>query len=325
MRRVMLAAMFAWGLVLPGARAQLRPTNAVPPPSGDRETLVRQAERQELVDHAVGRALVDFSGAKLRGDQVAVTLIDLRDAEHVVTANYRGEAQTYPASVVKLFYLVAAHQQMEDGKLADTAELRRAMKDMIVESYNEATGYVVDLLTGTTSGPELGPSEIEEWHDKREAVNRYFTSLGYTNINVDKKPWCEGPYGREIQANQLFKPSRNMLTTDATARLMMEIVTGKAVSAARCEQMKELLSRDFADSKNSNTQARDFIGRALPPDARLWSKAGWTDETRHDAAYVELPNGARFVLVIFTTGHAKDKDIIASLARFIVKELGRGR
>lgn len=291
----------------------------------EREAAVKQAERQELVETAVGQALSDFSGSKLRGDQLAVTLIDLRDREHPVRASYRGEAQIYPASVVKLFYLVAAHRQMEDGKLADTEELRRAMRDMIVDSYNEATGYVVDLLTGTTSGPELPPAEIAQWHDKREAVNRYFASLGYTNINVDKKPWCEGPYGRETQAIKLFKPTRNMLTTDATARLMMEIMTGKAASAARCEQMKELLKRDFADPNNHNTQAREFIGSALPPEAKLWSKAGWTDATRHDAAYVELPNGARFVLVIFTVDHAKERDIIVNTARFIVKELGRER
>jgi beta-lactamase class A len=291
----------------------------------EREVAVRQAQRQELVDTAVGKALTEFVPAKLRADELAVTLIDLREAGKPVRASYRGEAQIYPASVIKLFYLVAAHRQMEDGKLADTEELRRAMKDMIVDSYNEATGYIVDLLTGTTSGPELSAADMGQWHDKREAVNRYFASLGYTNINVDKKPWCEGPYGRETQAIKLYQPTRNWLTTDATARLMMEIATGKAVSAARCEQMKELLARDYANASNTNRQARNYTGAALPAGAKLWSKAGWTSETRHDAAYVELPNGARFVLVIFTVNHAEDQNIISHIARNIVQELGRER
>lgn len=326
--RIVICSIFV-GLIMKLGMADINAQHHPPAPvalsPAEREAAVKQAERQELVDNAVGRALSDFSGNKLKGDQLAVTLIDLRDPDHPLRANYRGDVEIYPASVVKLFYLVAAHRQMEDGKLTDTGELRRAMRDMIVDSYNEATGYVVDLLTGTTSGPELPPAEIEQWHDKREAVNRYFASLGYTNINVDKKPWCEGPYGRETQAIKLFKPTRNLLTTDATARLMMEIMTGKAVSAARCEQMKELLKRDFADPDNHNTQARDYIGSALPPEAKLWSKAGWTDATRHDAAYVELPNGARFVLVIFTVDHAKERDIISNIARFIVRELGRER
>lgn len=320
-----LCAGLAGSRFVAGGRAQV-PHPAPPALSpAEREAAVRQAERQELVDNAVGQALTDFGASKLRGDELAVTLIDLRDAEHPAKGSYRGDVQIYPASVVKLFYLVAAQRQMEDGKLADTAELRRALRDMIVDSYNEATGYVVDLLTSTTSGPELPAGEIEQWHDQREGVNRYFASLGYKNINVNKKPWCEGPYGRETQAIKLFKPSRNMLTTDATARLMMEIATGKAVSAARCDQMKDLLKRDFANSANANVQAREFTGLALPPDAKLWSKAGWTDETRHDAAYVELPNGARFVLVIFTIGHAHEHDLIASIARSIVREISKER
>jgi beta-lactamase class A len=307
------------------ASAQLRPAKEKTMTPEEREVAVRQAQRQELVDTTVGKALTEFVPAKLKADELAVTLIDLREAGKPVRASYRGEAQIYPASVIKLFYLVAAHRQMEDGKLADTEELRRAMKDMIVDSYNEATGYIVDLLTGTTSGPELSASEMEQWHDKREAVNRYFTSMGYTNINVNKKPWCEGPYGRETQAIKLYQPTRNWLTTDATARLMVEIATGKAVSAARCEQMKELLARDYANAANTNRQAKNYTGAALPTGAKLWSKAGWTSETRHDAAYVELPNGARFVLVIFTVNHAEDQNIISHIARNIVQELGKER
>ena len=75
-------------------------------------------------------------------------------------------------------------------------------------------------------------------------MNRYFFSLGYTNINANKKPWCEGPYGRETQSIQRHQPSRNMLTTDATARLLTEIATGQAVSARRSAEMLELLKRE---------------------------------------------------------------------------------
>ncbi len=305
------------------AQAQHERPKATPQSPDEREQAVRQAMRQELVDTAVGKALKEFLSIKLRADELALTLVDLRDSNKPVRASYRGEVQIYPASVIKLFYLVAAHRQMEDGKLPDTEELRRAMRDMIVDSYNEATGYIVDLLTGTTSGPELPRTELDQWHDKREAVNRYFASLGYTNINVNKKPWCEGPYGREMQATRTYQPARNWLTTDATARLMTEIATGKAVSPARCEQMKELLHRDYADPANTNRQAKAYTGAALPPGAKLWSKAGWTSEVRHDAAYVELPNGARFVLVIFTVNHAENQDIVSHTASNIIRELNK--
>ena len=277
---------------------------------------------QAVVDRAVEGALEKFAGAKLTTNQIAVTLVDLRDPDKPVQASYRGGDQIYPASVIKLFYLVAVHRWMEDGKLSDTPELRRAMRDMIVDSLNEATGYLVDCLTGTTSGPELAPKEMEEWYYKRNAVNRYFTSLGYTNINVNRKPWCEGPYGRETQSIQLTKPNhRNWLTTDATARLLTEIVTGQAVSSKRCAEMMELLKRDPApDSGNKNDQAHAYTAMALPPDAKLWSKAGWTAECRHDAAYVEMPSGAKFILVTFTMDHANERDIIPAVAKTVLEE-----
>ena len=226
-----------------------------------------------MVDRAVEGALEKFAPQKLGTNQIAVTLVDLRDPQKPVQAGYRGGDQIYPASVIKLFYLVAVHRWMEDGKLKDTEELRRAMRDMIVDSLNEATGYLVDSLTGTTSGPELTPKEMEKWYYKRNAVNRYFASLGFQNINVNRKPWCEGPYGREMQSVQMHKPNhRNWLTTDATAWLLTEIATGTAVSAKRSAEMMELLKRDPSPaSGNKNDQAHAYTALALPPGSKLWA------------------------------------------------------
>lgn len=281
----------------------------------------RPAALQRLANDIVRDTQLRFAGEQLSTNQFAFTLVDLRTPEKPALAGYRGDVPIYPASVIKLFYLVATHQWLEDGRLQETDELQRALHDMIVDSYNEATHYVVDLLTGTTSGPELPGEELRVWFDKRNAVNRYFTSLGYSNINASKKPWCEGPYGREMQAIKAYDPKRNALTTDATARLMMEIVTRQAVAPARCEAMMKLLRRDpFADTKDPDDQAK-FSGPGLPAGARLWSKAGWTSDTRHDAIYVELPDGGRFVLVTFTTDHANNREILPHFARSVVRGL----
>ncbi len=274
---------------------------------------------QAVVDGAVQSALARFEGAKLRADELAVTVVDLADPERPRRGGYRGDQMIYPASVIKVFYLAAAHRWMEDGRIEDTPELRRAMRDMIVESYNEATHYVIDLLTGTTSGPELPEGDLAVWVEKRNAVTRYFEGMGYTGVVANKKPWCEGPYGRETQAIRAYRPNRNMLTTDATARLMVEIATGRAVSAARSAQMLELMKRDsFGGEKDPDGQAK-FSGPALPAGAKLWSKAGWTSETRHDAALIELPGGRRLVVVVFTVNHANEREIIHQVVRFVVE------
>jgi len=277
---------------------------------------------QPLVDRAVQTALAQFAAQKLLPTQFALTLVDLSapasSASSPPRASYRGDVPIYPASVIKLFYLAAAHRWLEDGKLADTPELRRAMKDMIVDSSNDATHYLIDLLTGTTSGPELPDAEITTWFDRRNAVTRYFASLGYTGVLAHKKPWGDGPYGRESQAIRLFEPKRNMLTTDATARLFTAIATGQCVTAARSAEMMTLLSRDPRTPDPDPDHQAKFTGPVLPPGAKLWSKAGWTSQTRHDAAYIELPHGAKFLLVTFTTDHANERTLLHTVARVIV-------
>lgn len=274
------------------------------------------------VSNAVESTVKKFGKDGLRSDQLAVTAIDLSRADAVEQASHRGEVQVYPASVVKLFYLAAVHQWLEEKKLEETPEMRRAMSDMIVLSYNEATHYLVDLLTGTTSGPELPEKELNEWYQKRSAVNRYFASLGYKNVVANRKPWCEGPYGREKQSAQVHPPHRNFLCTDDTARLMREIVTGKSVNARRSTEMMKLLERNpLAKEGDPDDQARGFTGLALKPEARLWSKAGWTSQTRHDAAYLELPSGLKLVLVIFTVDHARERQIIPTVAGEIIRVL----
>ena len=279
---------------------------------------------QDVVDRAVKTTLERFADQKLEEKQLSVTLIDLRDPKRPVTASFRGNERVYPASVVKLFYLVAAHRWLEDKKIESTPELTRALRDMIVDSSNEATQYVVDVLTHTTAGYELPAKEMEEWQYQRNAVNRYFSGLGYTNINVNQKTFCEDAYGRERVSRGLNGENRNKLTTDATARLMMEIVTGKAATPERTATMMELLKRDYTGSSNDNDdQGHGFTGIALKnvAGARLWSKAGWTSTTRHDVAYIELPDGQKFVLAIFTTEHANERDIIPTVARAVMEGL----
>ncbi len=276
---------------------------------------------QVIVDRAVTKTLNEFIDRKLLASQLAVSLVDLRDPAKPKTAQVRGTEPIYPASVIKLFYLAAAHRWLEDKRLADTAELRRAMKDMIVDSSNDATHYVIDLLTGTTSGAELSADELKLWFEKRGAVTRYFASIGYPEIIASKKPWGDGPYGRESQAIQLFEPKRNQLTTDATARLLTEIATGRCVTATRSAEMMTLLARDPGTSDPDPDNQAKFTGPALPTGARLWSKAGWTSQTRHDAAYIELGDGAKFVLVIFTTSHANERDLIPAIAAKIIEPL----
>ena len=285
--------------------------------------LARAQSLQAAVDRAVQETCAEFKAPALRPEQLGVTVLDLRGSAPV-RADYRGGERFYPASVIKLFFLAYAHRLMEDGRLADTPELRRGLRDMIVDSYNEATSYIVDAVTGTTSGPELPAPELAAWHERRGVVTRYFQSLGYANVHAQRKPWGEGPYGREQQDMAAHLPARNFLSTNDTVRLLEEIATGRCISPARSAQMLELMARDpFTPKPDPDDQAIGFSGPALTPGMKLWSKAGWVSWARHDAALIELPGGGRVIIIVFTEGkeHANNRAIIPAVVRRILARL----
>ena len=233
--------------------------------------------------------------------------------------NYRGGETIYPASVIKLFYLLAIHEWQQKGMTESSEELERAIRDMIVDSSNDATSLVVDVLTGTTSGPELPPGPFETWKKQRHIVNRYLQSLGWEelqNVNVCQKTWGDGPYGRERAFYGQLLENRNMLTTNAIARLMHAIVGGVAVTATRSQEMMNIMKRSLDPEelpKNvEEDQITGFLGGSLPQSAKIWSKGGWTSSVFHDAAYIEIPDKRPYLLIVFTEGkaNAKSREIL---------------
>jgi beta-lactamase class A len=250
-------------------------------------------------------------------------------------AMHRGDVPIYPASVVKLFYMAAVEQWLEDGRLQLDANIERALANMIGVSSNEGTNYLIDLLTGTLSGPELGEAAFVEWAEKRNVVNRYIRSWRWPElkgVNVCQKTMDDDRYGRERQYAGAEGHNHNRLTTDGTARLIHEICTGQLIGAGRSRRMRDRMARDHrAEAWQADPlhQVGGFFGEGLPKDARLWSKCGrtlWTGHSpaswrRHDAAYVELASGKAFTLVVFTEGrkHAENDALLPDFARGIVE------
>lgn len=297
----------------------------VPPKTYTPPKLEESTRLQSILDAAIGRSVAAGAG-EFKREEIAATLIDLRESGRFSVASVRGEERIYPASVVKMFYMTALERQLEDGKINMTPELARGLRDMIVDSSNEATQYILDVLTDTSSGAELPPKQFAEWQYKRNRVNRFFTAMGFANINVNQKTFCEDAYGIEQQSRNYKGENRNMLTTNATARLLAEIVSGRMNTPDRTKAMMDLMSRDWTKpSDDADSQAVGFTGKALIDmklaGTRLWSKAGWTSKSRHDAAYVETPDGLKFVLVVFTENHANDREFIPSVAAGVIRGL----
>jgi hypothetical protein len=242
-------------------------------------------------------------------------------------AHWRGSQQRYPASVVKLVYLVAVEAWIQRQWLGSTEELRRALADMVRHSSNDATGYVVDLLSGTTSGVELPPAPLAQWSHQRQLVNGWLAELGWPELegcNACQKTWGDGPYGRERQSYGENNANRNRLSTNGTARLLQAVMAGGVVSPPASLRMQGLLARSLdpkeraADPEN---QVDGFLGGGLPEGALLWSKAGWMSQARHDAAYVEAEGVAPTLLVAFSEGAAcaQDETLLPEICRRLVR------
>ena len=260
----------------------------------------------------------------LKDDQLAVAFgkID-RSKGEVPFGQFQGSAAFYPASTVKLFYLGYGAYLLDHKKLVLTAELERGFTDMIVDSVNDATALVLDSITGTTGGPELSEPDLKKWLAKRDAVNRWLNSNGFTGINANQKTWNEGPYGRERQGYGPKFERRNSLTPVSGVRMMGMIALDRIAGTERSAWMKKLLNRKIpADSKDADFQSKAFTGGVLPSGTQLWSKAGYTDTARLDIATFKLPNGHEYVFAIFTKNQSNEPTLIPFVARGLLQKLG---
>ena len=251
-------------------------------------------------------------------DQVAVTWVRY-DTESPSNGSGSGAAWAdqkllYPASVVKLLYAVAAEHWLQRDLIPDSDELRRALLDMLADSSNDATGLIMDLLTGTTSGPPLRAPAWEQWQRQRRLVNDWFHSFGWPElerINCCQKTWGDGPYGREQVFYGENNNNRNALCTAAVARILEAVMTDGVLSPPACQRLRARLARSLGKSDRLNdpeNQVDGFLGEGLPEGSQLWSKAGWMSQARHDAAWWCIDEQPPCLLVVFSEGRERAGD-----------------
>ena len=228
----------------------------------------------------------------------------------------------YPASVVKIIYALATEIWIQRDLIIDTPELRRALFEMISNSSNDATSFIVDILTGTTSGPSLNAQSFQTWKVQRELINNWLESFDWPelkNWNCCQKTWNEGPFGREKDFYGIQNVNRNKMTTNGTARIFESLMTNEIMSNQASKRLKSIFCRstDLLDRKNNlENQVDGFLGEGLPLTSKLWSKAGLMSEARHDVAWWNSPKGNPMLLVVFTNGEelAQDRFLLPALS-----------
>ena len=232
----------------------------------------------------------------------------------------------YPASIVKLVYALAIHYWIKKGRIIFTQEISDAVNKMLFYSSNDATSFLVDILTGTTSGPCIEGESWENWKYQRELINDWLKGLDWEElygINCCQKTWDDGPFGREKEFYGVEKRNRNIMTTDATARILEEIMINldyKKDNLNLRSFLKRNLNKSFVN-KDPLNQVEGFLGEGLPEYINFWSKAGLMSEARHDAAWWVNNRSIETLLVVFGNGEKffKDETLFPAIAKAIFK------
>ncbi len=284
---------------------------------------------QQIVDAVVN--LVEQQ--KLPTSALSLHLIDVKTQTF---AEYRSQTPRFPASVAKLFWMVAVYDQVEAGRLpaeelTHTAECQTDICKLIKKSDNEAASRILDRLTGTTSRPEPEKNDFETWLNKRHSINHFFQEAGYKNLDISQKNFpvpylkMEKPEAWDLQMRGDPKqPIRNQMSAEQAARLMYEIVTEKAVSPQASSDMMQLLERDLNPKvwkQDESNQIQGFLGESLKAsEVRLISKVGWTSETRFEVAFIESKSGeVSYVLTVFGDGaiYSKNWKIFPAISKLV--------
>ena len=316
---------------LPGRDSSQLVYNVKTPPN-----FKQSQELEEIVDEVVKLA----TEKDLPTKPLSITLIDVKTGE---IAGYKQDTLRYPASVIKMFWMVALYAQIENGIWADEGAFSLHLSKMIKESDNEAASFILDQLTDTQSRPKIeNEEEFKIWLDNRQQVNHFFREAGYKDIDISQKTYpipylrLPEPLGIDLQMRGDPKaPIRNKITTDQAARLLYEMCgTGQAVSSAASEKMCGWLRRDLRpemrtlESKTWGdfNPIQEFFGEALSDvDIDFYSKAGWTSFSRQEASFVATRDGSTvYILTVFgdDAAYAKDKTIFPKMSRLVFDRMG---
>jgi len=264
-----------------------------PRPVGYLDDLARESARRALEEEGQGYVAP--------GD-IHVTVIDCRDLHDPRMGSFRGGESVYPASVVKMCYMVNAFDQNRLGRVELDREMWKDLRLMIGPSNNKATNRILDRLTNTTFGEKLEGRAWDSFAHKRREVARYFQELGLTGLWPANKTFDNDIrlYGRDVQwlgprSGDHFQQS-NSMTTDDTARLLYLIWRRAVVDPDACEDMLDLMHR--TPSPDSA-----FFPSVIPEGATLYSKGGYTSLEHHDAGIFALDADHAVIVVVFTVNH----------------------
>lgn len=191
----------------------------------------------------------------------SVFVKNLRTGEELVINNRK----CFPASLMKLFIMAAAYQEVEDGKLNEEPLIKN-ITEMITVSSNSAS----NLLLG-----QIGYKTPKVWIERNGYPDTYF---------------CRGFLSGVNYKNTVIASGDNYSTVTDIGRLMASIYNGTCVSKAASAKMLNLLKNQVRVSK---------IPAGVPDGVETANKTGEVSKNTHDCAIVFL-DGNPYVLCVMS-------------------------
>jgi beta-lactamase class A len=216
---------------------------------------------------------------------------------------YRGDEAMSSASMIKVFILAKAYQDIADGTLSRNetftltsdnvvggsgtlqglpygtkVSLQKVMDTMIIDSDNTATNIMIDRLG-------------------MDNINAYMQSHGYQHSVLKRKM---------MDYDAIAAGRDNLTSVRDVGNLFKRLYKGTCVNAALDNEMLSIYKRQTDNDK---------IPAGLPAGTVVAHKTGEVNDVRHDGGIVYTPKG-NYVLVIFTSNYYAYDDI-ANLSKRI--------
>ena len=212
----------------------------------------------------------------LKEQRMAVSIVDLSDRNAPRFANVNGDVMMYAASLPKIAILLAATQQIEDGKLKPTPEVMKDLNAMIRTSSNPAATRMINAVGGLAT------------------IETVLTDPRYKlfDPNYGGGLWVGKRYAKSGRRNpDPLQGLSHAATSNQVSRFYYLVAEGRLVSREGSKMMLDILADPGINHKIVNTLSK------IAPRAKLYRKSGSWRNWHSDSVLVWGPEWRRYIVV----------------------------
>jgi beta-lactamase class A len=273
-------------------------------------------------DEAELRKRIEATIQRSGAEAASVAFHDYETDQHF---SYDGDRWMHAASTIKVPVLVGVFAAIEDHDLTLSSRIhvRNKFYSVVdgtayrVESGRDANSEVHAFIGKTMKLSDLAHHMIVT--SSNLATNLLLDAVGIDRVRrtLDELGVRGVELRRGVEDERAFEEGiNNRVTAEGLVQVLKLIEEKKALSAAACERMLEILHQQ---------EFRSGIPAGLPEDARVANKTGEISTVAHDTGLVYLPDRRPYVLAILTEWDAERtagrRETLANVSRAIYEHL----